>query len=265
MSRILDDLQRLQAALDAATALASRYDPDRIEVEKKSGGSPVTAADRELDDLLRDMLPQNGEGWFSEETTDDHSRLECRRVWIVDPIDGTRDFVNGGKEWSISIGLVEDGRAILGGVAAPRLDTSVVGGPEVGLLRNGQTVSPRTDVKLHGAKVLASRHEINKGDWARFDGEAFAIRPVSSIAWKLALTAIGEADATWTLRPKHEWDVAAGVALAQAVGMSVHYSDGSPPDFNSPDARIPGLLALPDPSHSPEWAPLEQRLLTIHD
>ena len=262
MSLFSSELDRLESALDAATEMASHFDHQSVAVETKSGGSPVTEADHALDELLRNLLPRGNEGWFSEETKDDGKRLQCSRVWVVDPIDGTRDFINGGVEWSISIGLVIDGVAVLGGVSAPRLGVTVLGGPQVGLTRNGAAVAPARKVPLLGARVLASRHEIKKGDWEAFDTEPFSIRPVSSIAWKLAQAAVGDAEATWTLRPKHDWDIAAGVALCEAAGMMVRLSNGRLPQLNTKNALVPGVIAMPHPDTSPAWLPMSQKLLS---
>ena len=96
------------------------FTPGEATPEWKGLNDPVTEADRALDEALRKALPRGDEGWFSEETTDDSSRLEHRPLWIVDPLDGTREFVAGVPEWAISIGYVEDGHAIAGGVCNPQ-------------------------------------------------------------------------------------------------------------------------------------------------
>src|SRR5262245_11324494 len=99
-------LKRIDAALDAAAAVALRFSGRSIAVERKQErNDPVTEADRALNETLRGMLPEGNEAWFSEETVDDYSRLDARDVWIVDPLDGTREFVEGIPEWVISIGF----------------------------------------------------------------------------------------------------------------------------------------------------------------
>jgi myo-inositol-1(or 4)-monophosphatase len=110
MDSLERDLIRIQQALAEAAKSVSAFTPGRIAAEKKSGGDPVTAADLAVDRVLKEMLLGPGEGWLSEETVDNPDRLDKERVWIVDPIDGTREFVEGISEWCISVGLVMKGR-----------------------------------------------------------------------------------------------------------------------------------------------------------
>ena len=109
MTRV-DDLARIHEAIMAATDAIQPFTPGDIEFEIKSErGDPLTAADEAADRVLKEVLPARGEGWLSEESIDDPVRLGCRRVWVVDPIDGTQEFIDGIPEWCISVGLVEDG------------------------------------------------------------------------------------------------------------------------------------------------------------
>lgn len=238
------ELQRVLTALRAVRPVLERYATEDLEVDFKKEDHPVTIADREADDLLREMLPEPGEGWLSEETADDARRLRDRRVWIVDPLDGTKEFIKRLPEWSISIGLVEDGVPILGGILNPCTDELVLGAIGHGVSLNGVPVAPRAWTRYEDAEVLASRSEIKRGEWAPFERFAFRIRPVGSVAYKMALVAAGLADATWTLVPKSEWDVAAGAALVRAVGGTVRLPSGEEPKFNQRTPLYPGLLAL---------------------
>ncbi|MEP7011993.1 MAG: 3'(2'),5'-bisphosphate nucleotidase CysQ [Acidobacteriota bacterium] len=238
-----EELARIEAALAKARELLARFTPGAVDAQKKSGGDPVTEADTAVDALLKEMLPQNGEGWLSEETLDDPARLSARRVWVVDPLDGTKEFVQGLPEWSVSVGLVEDGRPVAGGILNPATDQLILGALGHGVKLNGQPVglSPRTE--LAGAVVLASRSEVGRGQWEAFRDSGLEIRPIGSVAYKLGLVAAGLADATWTLVPKHEWDVAAGVALILAAGGVI--VGGSPEEerFNRPHPLLTRLLA----------------------
>src|SRR6202162_2637055 len=108
-------LERIQAALEASSAVFARFTPGAIETEYKIGHDPVTEADRALDGVLRKELLREGEGWLSEESVDDPIRLQRSRVWVVDPLDGTREFVKGIPEFCASIGFVENGRPAAGG------------------------------------------------------------------------------------------------------------------------------------------------------
>lgn len=221
------------------------YTPGFIDVTRKTGGDPVTEADEKVDELLKEMLPEPGEGWLSEETADHPDRLAASRVWVVDPLDGTREFVEGIPEWCVSIGLVEDGVAVAGGITNLVMDQRVLGSLETGVTLNGEPAAVRPIDRIEGAEVLASRSEVRRGEWDQFQDGPILVRPMGSVAYKMALVAAGLADATWTLTPKNEWDVAAGAALVLAGGGIVMYPDGSTPTFNNPDPHIPGLIAIP--------------------
>ncbi len=241
-----EDLERIERAMRAAGEALRPFTPGRVEFERKSErGDPVTEADRVVNDLLQEILPRAGEGWLSEETADDDARLRCSRVWVVDPVDGTREFVEGIPEWCVSIGLVEDGQAVAGGIFNPATDELVIGSRETGVTHNGAPARVMEREALQGAVVLASRSEVRRGEWARFESASFEVRPCGSVAYKLGQVAAGRADATWTLVPKHEWDVVAGVALVEAAGGTAIHADGARPVFNRPSLKLPNLLAGP--------------------
>jgi len=248
-------LRRIQEALDAAVQAISPFVPGAIKVDFKSGDDPVTEADRMANRVLREVLVQDGEGWLSEESAEDFSRLQKRRVWVVDPIDGTREFVAGIPEWCISIGFIEDGQAIAGGVCNPATGETFLGSLESGLTYNGSRACCGQRKSLSDAIVLASRSEVKRGEWERFRNGPFALRPMGSVAYKLARVAAGLADATWTLCPKHEWDIAAGVALVKAAGGSVRRLDDIALTFNNMPCLLPNLLAS-GPSLSVELSSL---------
>lgn len=236
-------LLRIQEALRSAVAAVTQFVPGNVEASYKAGQDPVTEADRVANDVLREVLVRDGEGWLSEESVDDKQRLGKERVWVVDPLDGTREFVAGIPEWCVSVALVEQGRAVAGGICNPATGELILGSLETGVTLNGQTVRASQRASLAGALVLASRSEVNRGEWDRFRSASFTIRPLGSVAYKLALVAAGVADATWTLVPKHEWDVAAGVALVEAAGGFVHDLRSAPVKFNSASALLSGLVA----------------------
>src|SRR5258707_15544357 len=112
-------LDRIQSAIQAAREVFARFTPGEIAAEYKAGHDPVTEADRAVDAVLRQNLLRDGEGWLSEESVDDPSRLEKNRVWVVDPLDGTREFVAGIPEFCVSIGFVENARPAAGGICNP--------------------------------------------------------------------------------------------------------------------------------------------------
>ena len=237
------DLARIEEALERARAAFQRFTPGEIEARHKQGDDPVTEADTTVDTLLRELLPRNGDGWLSEETRDDLIRLEKRRVWVVDPLDGTREFVTGIPEWCVSIGLVVDGEPMAGGICNPVTGETIVGARGAGVTLNGRPAAVSGRPTLEGARVVASRSEVKRGEWQGYREDLFEIRPMGSVAYKLGLVAAGLVDATWTLTPKHEWDVAAGVALVLAAGGAIVTGAPEETRFNRPQPRLTRLIA----------------------
>ncbi len=241
MEEVLD---RITEALAAAVEVLSPFRPGEVAFTEKGGSGPVTEADRRVNEVLRKVLLRDREeGWLSEESVDNHDRLNKRRVWVVDPLDGTREFVEGIPEWSVSIGLVEDGEPAAGGICNPATGEVFVGSVKTGVTYGGNPVHTSGRRELRGATVLASRTEVKRGEWDRFRGAPFEVRPVGSVAYKLALVAAGLADATWTLTPKNEWDIAAGVALIRAAGGVAESLDNSPLKLNRQCSKLSGLIA----------------------
>jgi myo-inositol-1(or 4)-monophosphatase len=244
------DLNRISSTLFHVAQLVSRTDKNAVSVSRAKNGDPVTSLDREINQLIRNTLPNQNEGWLSEESRDDLLRLECRRVWVVDPIDGTRELIEGIPEWSVSIGLVEEQKVVAGGVLNPCTGEMFLGSAETGL-KISQLASPATGCEIkNNACILVSRREYGEGKWRseqeRSVKEGHSVKeehsvkvtPVGSIAYRLARVAAGYAGATCTFEPRHEWDVAAGVALIHACGGTVQTVSGSPIPFNS---RVPRL------------------------
>ncbi|KAA3638937.1 MAG: 3'(2'),5'-bisphosphate nucleotidase CysQ [Armatimonadetes bacterium] len=239
---IEDDLRRIERALGVARDALADYTSGRIASTLKAGGDTVTEADLAVDAAIKAVLLKPGEGWLSEETADDLIRLSCRRVWIVDPIDGTREFIKGIPEWCVSIALAIDGKAVAGGVLNPATGESVVGG--VG--SPPKYVGHREPVSASGfadATILASRSEVKRGEWEAFTALGLNVVPMGSVAFKLALVAAGRADATWTLVPKREWDVAGGAALLNAAGAHYRRKDHADMAFNREHTLLPGFVA----------------------
>ncbi len=243
MSKYTKDLDRIEAALTRAGSALQSFTAGSVAASAKAGGDPVTEADILIDAIMKESLLEAGEGWLSEETADDVGRLECSRVWVVDPLDGTREFVDGIPEWCVSIGLVEDGLPVAGGILAPGPNHLILGAVGHGVTLNGQPAGVTSTRSIDGALVLASRSEVKRGEWDRFFRTPVSVRNMGSVAYKLGLVAAGLADATWTLVPKNEWDVVGGAALVVAGGGQVRFLDGTQPRFNRPDPLLTGFLA----------------------
>jgi myo-inositol-1(or 4)-monophosphatase len=236
-------LKRIESALDAARGIFSGFTLGAIEAEYKAGHDPVTEADRAVDAALRQELLRDGEGWLSEESVDDQSRLDKNRVWIVDPLDGTREFIAGIPEFCVSVAMVQHGIPVAGGVCNPATNEVFLGSLELGVTYNGKPVQASQRKSLQGALVLASRSETKRGEWKRFEKGMLEVRPVGSVAYKLALVSAGLADATFTLTPKHEWDVAGGAALVSSAGGFVSTLHNSALQCNNKSPLLSGLLA----------------------
>jgi myo-inositol-1(or 4)-monophosphatase len=237
-----DVLERIRAAIELARGVFARFTPGEIAAEYKSGHDPVTEADTALDAVLRKTLLRAGEGWLSEETADDLVRLKYERVWVVDPLDGTREFVEGIPEFCVSIAMVERGRPVAGGICNPATNEVFLGSIESGLEFNGAAARASQRNTLEGAVVLASRSETKRGEWKSFGDAPFKVQPMGSVAYKLARVAAGLEDMTFTLTPKHEWDVAGGAALILSAGGCVRTLADTDLVCNQKNALISGLI-----------------------
>jgi myo-inositol-1(or 4)-monophosphatase len=179
---------------------------------------------------------------LSEETADNDDRLKCRRVWIVDPLDGTREFINGIPEFAIAIALIDDGVPVLGVTYNPIKRELYSSARGAGCFLNSQRVRVTRTRVLKRATVLASRSETARGEWQVFD-KLLKVSPTGSVAYKLAMVAAGKGDATFTRSPKSEWDIASGAALVVEAGGTITDAAGHALRFNRPDVKLEGLVA----------------------
>lgn len=238
---IIDDVEAITR--EAGNKIKGFY-RGKFEVEEKSPDNPVTQADKEADEYLKSALmalvPEAG--WLSEETVDNPERLEKKYVWIVDPLDGTKEFVMGIPEFSVSVALVEDGIPVVGAIYNPVTDEMVSAVKGEGLKLNGEPATASKRTELAGSIIDASRSERKRGEFEPFE-EMFEIITMGSIAWKLARTGYAQADATWSRGPKHEWDICAGVLLVQEGGGHVVDLDGAGFVFNKSWPKVNGIIA----------------------
>lgn len=262
----------------AAVATLARYESLNYQVESKSDATPLTTADLEanliLETRLQSALPA---AWLSEESADNADRLAERAVWIVDPIDGTREFIERTGGFSVSVGLCFDGAVRLGGVALPTEGLILLGGPGLGLarwrfdrptdiasaadewtararvsagspvaLRPGTAPETGTATSLSAARVLVSQTEWKRGVFETMARE-LQVEPQGSIARKLALVADGRGDLVVSLFPKSEWDICGGAALilSQPDAVMLELETGAPHRFNRADVHSYGLVAGP--------------------
>lgn len=210
--------------------------------QKDAGRGPLTdadlAAERILIHDLQAAYPQDG--LLSEETPDTAERLRQARCWIVDPIDGTREFTLGIPEFCVSVGFAVDGHAVVGALYNPATDELVSAEVGVGVTLNGAPTRVTPHTRLDGARVLVSRNEHEKGGFTALQ-DRLDLQPMGSVAWKLAQVAVGRAEATFTPRPRNEWDLCAGVAAVCAAGGKATDGAGDPYRFNRPEPRHLGV------------------------
>lgn len=251
--------------LDALSAIAkeagqiamSRFRGD-FEQWEKAPGNPVSevdlAVDKFLKSALRDLDPEAG--WLSEETADNAERLLLPRVWVVDPIDGTRDYVRGRDGWAVSIALVEGGQATLAVLDAPARQEHWRAARRFGAWRNDLPITASTKAELAGARVPADV-------LPKLDTDLQTVAKPNSIALRIAMVAADEADLVAALRWGHEWDIAAAALLAEEAGGIVTDAHGRPLRFNSTKGEAFGVLATSQALHPAAVARLQDRAKTL--
>ncbi len=239
------------AALTAGKILLGYYSRRSLKVGSKGRDNPVTNADMEADRALRELLTAAfpDYGWLSEETADNPARLKKQRVWVVDPLDGTKEFINRIPEFCVAIALAEKGVPILGVTYNPVRREMFYAAKGLGCFLNARRVHISRKRTLKRAVVLASRSEIKRGEWDMFEG-AVEVKATGSVAYKLALAAAGKGDATLTRSPKSEWDIASGAALVLMAGGRITDIDGRELRFNRKNVKVKGLVAANEFIHA---------------
>ncbi len=240
-----DLLATTTEAAQAAGAILAGYFKSDYTIRDKGFHNPVTTADHAsnhyLEERLRDTFPDYG--WLSEETVDTQHRLSRERVWVVDPLDGTKEFIEGVGHFVVSVGLVEGGRPIVGVLYNPITDETFAAASGLGATLNGESITVSTLAQLDQAEVLNSRSESRRGLWEPFKPHFRRLKPVGSVAYKLGLAAAGRADLFATLRPKSEWDVCAGHCILNEAGAELRVLTGEEVHYNNQQVVIkPGLV-----------------------
>lgn len=245
-------LEIATSAAQEAGDLIKTYYHSAYKTWDKSPNNPVTSADLAANRLLRERLmaatPECG--WLSEETVDTRERLDKHCTWVVDPLDGTKEFIAGQDEFAVSVAYVDDGRPRLGVIHNPATGETIAGIVGQGLTYNGgrgRGISGRTQV--NGARVLVSDSEVGRGMWAPYQ-DILHLEQMGSTAYKLGRVAAGFGDAYVTLKFKSEWDICAGVALVLAVGGQATDLNGQPLHFNQADVEVAGVVAANPALHA---------------
>jgi myo-inositol-1(or 4)-monophosphatase len=208
------------AARNAGKILMKYYKSEDNQVEMKGVDNPVSIADKEADKYLSDFLIGEfpNDGWLSEETVDTEERLSKNRVWIVDPLDGTKEFIEGIPHFSVSIAMVYDGRPVVGVIYNPATNEMFSCEKSKGVYLNAKKVNVSHKTNLLDASISVSRSEARRKEWEPYRNHFKSINPIGSVAYKLALVSSGNYDIFTTIAPKNEWDICAGDCLVSEAG-----------------------------------------------
>lgn len=238
------DLALLKAAVREAGALALRYFRRGPAVWQKSDGTPVSEADIAVDGHLRQRLRSERPdyGWLSEETADDPARLARGRVWVVDPIDGTRAFLEGVPHFCHAAALVENGTPVVSVLFNPAEDQFYEAVAHRGARLNGAPIRVSDRGQIDGCRMAAFGPMFKHPAWQQPWPE-MAIIQRDSVAWRLALVASGDADAAIGLNTKNDWDLAAADLMVREAGGVVTSHDGKTLAFNNRVPQQPSFLA----------------------
>lgn len=256
--RLID--QAAAAVNEAADMAMALWQEGGVRVRnwEKSPGQLVCEVDLEADRLLRERLSaiDPAAAWLSEETADDLVRLQHDRIWLVDPIDGTRDYLRGRPGWAVSVALVEHGNPVLGLLAAPARNEIWMAERGQGAWRNGTPLTASRRPALPGARVPADQ-------LPKLDRDLTAVHKPNSIALRMAMVAADEADLVATVRWGNEWDIAAAMLIAQEAGAVVTDARGQELRFNRADPTALGVLCCAPDIHGAAVERLSGRVREI--
>jgi len=248
----------------AAGAIALKHFHGPEDWWDKSPGNPVSRADLEVDAYLKARLlgARPDDGWLSEETADTPDRLGRRRLWVVDPIDGTRDFVRGRSGWGVSVALIEDGKPVVAALAAPVRGQLFVASAGHGAKCNGQRLRVSHLNSLQGVRLPIDAANMAAAFWPS-PWPGTAVEKPNSLALRMAKVAANEADAWVEGRTISEWDVAASALILSEAGGVVTDRHGAPLAFNKPDPVLHGIAAAPPALHGEVLARLDHALKAL--
>lgn len=243
----MNDLQKelevaKKAALAAGKVIAQFYG-NALKVSHKSPEQPLTEADLQSNSIIHEMVSASfaDYGWLSEEDVDDHTRLAKKRLWVVDPLDGTRDFINRNPEFAVSIALVEDKIPVVGVVYNPITKELFYASANQGSFCNGKKMSVKARIPTKKIQLIVSQSEYKRGEWHNFNTK-YDIKPTGGCAYKMGKIARGDADGTFTLNPKSDWDICAGHIIIEEAGGLVRNLAGDTVTYNNETTRKNGLI-----------------------
>jgi len=262
MSMYSHELDTIRFALSQAGERLNRITYEGLKIQVKSDGSPVTNADLEVNQIVQqtllDVFPKDA--WLSEESPDDSPRLHTQRVWILDPIDGTKPFIKGLPHYTISLALVDKGEPVIGVIFNPATQEyfCAIQGQQATL--NGQPIHVHTTTDPSRRTFLVYPWQINQPTLKAWRKEHHCPPLLGSIAYSIALVAAGQVDGVINVAPQNEWDIAAGLILVHAAGGLVFDCNQNPIHCNQPNPIVNGIIAI-----RPDALPTIQQWLTEID
>jgi myo-inositol-1(or 4)-monophosphatase len=257
---MIDRNRLLQITREAGRIAQSRWPGagHALSSWDKTPGNPVSEADLEVDAFLRReltaLLPSAG--WLSEETADDPKRLDNDLLWLVDPVDGTRDFVRGRDGWAVSVALISGKRPLIGILVAPARGEEWCAVAGQGATLNDAPITASTRAAMSGARIPIDQLPGSESD-------LIAVEKPNSIALRIAMVAADRADLVATLRWGYEWDVAAATLIAREAGAQVSDAFGKALSFNKRDPRDFGVLVSSPEMHPEAVARLAERATAL--
>ncbi len=246
-----NDMDLALAAIRRGGDIALSYFRKGPRWHRKPDNTPVCEADIAVDKAVRTMLLQARPdyGWLSEETTDSTARLKKRRIWILDPVDGTRSYLSGEKTWCISLALVEEGRPVIGLIWAPALDRLWQAQAGGGARENGHPIQVSSRKTVDGACLIAPAFLHDPERWQEPWPENVKTMRLPSLALRLAWVASAEVDGMFAPGRKSEWDLAAGDLIVREAGGLISDAKGRTISYNQKDPHPFGVVAASPPLH----------------
>ncbi len=236
-SRVLRD------AVQVAGETALRFFRNDPMVSTKRDNTPVSEADIAADAILMRLLSDNfaDYGWISEESAFRPAQ-NGSRTWIVDPLDGTRAFVKGREDWSVSVALIEEGRPVIAAIFCPCSGDLYEASAGQGAFVNGKRLRTSEQNAIEGCRMIGYQDLFRSRKWTR-PWPAMKVEIFNSMAVRLAYMAAGRCDAVLTINAKSDWDLAAADLLVQEAGGNVTDIDGVPFKYGKGAMRKPNVLA----------------------
>lgn len=225
-------LRQLEAVLREAGEVALSYFGATPKQWTKHDQSPVSEADIAVDRLLRQRLSAliPSAAWLSEETEDDLARIGAAQVWIADPIDGTRAFLRGARDWGVSVALVENQRPVLAGLFVPADDEMFLAAAGAGATRNGVSIVVNDGTGAAGARIAGPRSELER--LIQREPQAVAVPKIHSLALRIARVAEGALDVAVASGRAADWDLAAADLLVHEARGTLATLQGHVPKYN---------------------------------